>query len=123
MQANAMRSTWELYAKAWSSVDPEERRRLLQGSIAPSCVYTDPVAQSHGRAELAGVMEQFQRNMPGATIEVDAFTSHHDHALVHWRAVDASGVPRLSGADAVLFDGDGLLARITGFLEIPPPQP
>lgn len=122
MRSEAMRSTWELYAKAWSNVDADERRRLLARSIAPSCVYTDPVAHCEGRAGLAAVMEQFQRNIPGATIAVEAFTGHHNHALIHWRAVDTGGVTRLPGADAVVFDADGLITRITGFFELPPAQ-
>ncbi len=123
MQTEAMRSTWGLYAKAWSNVDDEERLRLLQESVAPSCLYLDPVARSHGREELAGVMRQFQGNMPGATIEVEAFTGHHDRALVHWRALDAGGVVRLPGADAMIFDADGLLTQISGFFEIPGTSP
>ncbi len=123
MRSETNRSAWELYAKAWSNVNPDERQELLRKSVARSCTYLDPVAQSHGREELAGVMEQFQRNMPGATIEVEAFTGHHDRALIHWRALDASGVARLPGADAVIFDADGLLAQISGFFEIPGASP
>jgi len=119
MQTEAMRSAWELYAKAWSNVGPDERQQLLRNTVAPSCVYLDPVAQSRSHAELAGVMEQFQRHIPGATIEVEGFLSHHDHALIHWRALDASGVVRLPGVDAVVFDADGLLVRIIGFFELP----
>ncbi len=116
MQNEAMRSTWELYVKGWSNVDADERRGLLEKSITPSCVYISPVAQIQGRDELTSAMEQFQQDMPGATIAVDAFTGHHDHALVHWRALDNGGVTQIPGIDSVLFDSDGRLVGITVFL-------
>ena len=119
MEPKTMRSTWERYAMGWSNVGTDERQRLLRDTVAPACVYTDPVARCQGHAELAGVMRKFQGDIPGVTIEVEAFTGHGEYALVHWRARDAGGVARLSGADAVVFGADGLMSQIIGFFELP----
>ncbi len=113
MQTETMRSVWTRYVNGWMNVDAEERQQMLQESVAPSCVYVDPDGQDQGHAGLTGRMEQFQRNFPGATIEIEKFAGHHDYALIHWRALDASGVVLLPGVDAVSFNEDGLLAQIT----------
>lgn len=118
MEPGAMRSAWELYAKAWAAVSPAERQDLLRRSVAPGCVYLDPNVRCQTHAELAAVMLRFQQSIPGPTIDVASFVSHHDVALVHWRAVDSGGTTRLPGADAVAFGPNGLMAQVTGFFGV-----
>ncbi len=119
MQPEIMRSTWDVYAKAWSNISAEERQRLLNESVSKACVYTDPRALCHGHAELTAHIQSFQKMVPGGGFETEAFTMHHNHALAHWRTVDASGAALPSGVDALVYDDEGLLVQITGF-PVPP---
>lgn len=114
-----MRSTYDLYVKGWSNITLEERQQMLQHSTAPTGIYADPISYSHGPDGLAAVMENFQRKTPGGYFEVDTFVTQHDRALIHWRALDAAGVVRFPGIDAVIFNEEGLLAHISGFFEKP----
>ena len=120
MLTESMRATWELYVKAWSTADSDERSRLLQESLAPTFRYVDPVSDCRNLAELVEVIERFQNNFPGLTIASDSWVEHHDRALAHWRVLDAGGVTRLPGVDALVFNADGLIEQVTGFFELPP---
>lgn len=122
METEAIRLRWNDYVQAWSDVGVEERKRLLQNSVAVSCVYTDPIAQCHGHAELIAHIEGFQKGLPGGRFETEAFIMHHDHALIGWHPVDANGVAQASGLDAVIFDAEGWLVQITGFAVTLPPE-
>ena len=88
----ARRATaWKNYQAAWGNVSSEDRQRLLSGSVATDCVYTDPATQRHGHAELIAYLEQFQQRMPGAYFTNEQFLEHHGQAVAHWTRVDAQG--------------------------------
>ena len=54
MNDEARLKTWNNYQAAWGPIDEDERRRLLEQSVAADCVYTDPGSQIEGTRRLDG---------------------------------------------------------------------
>jgi hypothetical protein len=111
--------TWNAYQSAWGPVGEQERRRLLERSVARNCVYTDPGSRAHGIDELAARIGQSQAKFPGARFRNDSFLEHHGQGLFHWTMYDGKGDVFLRGASFGRFGADGLLMEMTGFFEAP----
>jgi SnoaL-like domain len=111
--------TWNLYQSAWGPIGVEERRSLLERSVAQHCVYTDPASQTHGLDELAARIDQSQARFPGARFRNDSFLEHHDQALFHWTMYDGNDDVFVHGSSFGRFDDQGLLVQMTGFFKAP----
>jgi hypothetical protein len=110
-------AAWTTYQAAWSGVSRPDRQRMLDDSVAPHCVYTDPVSVSRGHRELTAKMEATQRNFPGATFRNDTFAHHHGQAIAHWTMLDRAGHAIFTGTSYARLDDDSRLAQMTGFFE------
>jgi len=110
-------ATWNTYQAAWSGVSGNDRQRMLDDSVAPHCVYTDPTSVSCGHRELTAKMQATQRNFPGATFRDDKFVHHHDQAISNWTMLDRDGNAIFAGTSYARFGDDGRLAQMTGFFE------
>ncbi len=117
------RSTWELYAKAWTAVSTVERQHLLEQSVGSDCIYSDPLVQCRGLGELIAYIEQFQQGLPGGAFSTQEFDEHHDQALATWNMVDARGTVLNPGTSFVRFDESRRLAQMTGFFSVPKAEP
>ena len=56
---------WNMYQSAWETIALDERPRLLEESVAPDILYTDPTSQTHGLDELVEHIGQFQSQFSG----------------------------------------------------------
>ena len=110
-------AAWNTYQAAWSGLCDGERQTMLDQSVAPDCVYTDPVSVSRGHRELTGKMQATQRNFPGATFRNDKFACHHGQAISHWTMFDGNGTAIFTGTSHARYGEDGRLAQMTGFFE------
>jgi pyruvate/2-oxoglutarate dehydrogenase complex dihydrolipoamide dehydrogenase (E3) component len=110
-------AAWNTYQAAWSGVSDNDRQRMLDDSVAPHCVYTDPTSVSCGHRELTAKMQATQRNFPGATFRNDKFAHHHDQAISNWTMLDRDGNAIFAGTSYARFGDDGRLAQMTGFFE------
>ena len=110
-------AAWTAYQAAWSAVSDDKRRQILDDSVAPGCVYTDPVSISHGHRELTAKMQATQRNFPGATFRNDKFAQHHGQAISNWTMLDRNGTAIFTGTSYARYGDDGRLAQMTGFFE------
>lgn len=110
-------AAWNTYQAAWSGVSDTERQRMLDESVAPDCVYTDPVSVSRGHRELTAKMQATQRNFPGATFRNDKFAQHHGQAISNWTMFDENGSAIFTGTSYARYGADGRLAQMTGFFE------
>lgn len=113
------RSTWELYAKAWTAVSTAERQHLLEQSVGSDCIYSDPYVQCQGLGELIAYIEQFQQGFPGGAFSTQEFAEHHDQALAKWNMVDARRTVLCPGTSFVRFDENRYLKQMTGFFVLP----
>jgi hypothetical protein len=110
-------ATWTAYQSAWSAVSDDKRQQMLDDSVAPDCVYTDPVSISRGHRELTAKMQATQRNFPGATFRNDTFAQHHGQAISSWTMLDRNGTAIFIGTSYARYGDDGRLAQMTGFFE------
>lgn len=119
MNGEARLKTWNTYQAAWGPIDVDERRRLLEQSVAADCVYTDPASQIEGRDALMDRIHQTQLKFPGAHFRNDSFLEHHGQGLFRWTMYDGGGRVFVKGESFGRFGDDGLLVQATGFFEIP----
>lgn len=110
-------AAWTTYQAAWSAVSGDKRQQMLDDSVAPDCVYTDPVSISRGHRELTAKMQATQRNFPGATFRNDRFAQHHVQAISTWTMLDRNGTAIFTGTSYARYGDDGRLAQMTGFFE------
>ena len=111
--------TWNIYQAAWGPVARDERRRLLEQSVAADCVYTDPTTQIEGRDALTARIDQTQLRFPGAHFRNDSFLEHHGQGLFRWTMYDAAGEVCVRGESFGRFGDDGRLVQATGFFAVP----
>ncbi len=113
-------AAWNAYARAWSETDPAARLEALAPCVNPACLYTDPLVQLTGHADLCDYMALTQEQTPGVSFVTTGFISHHERSLAHWHMVDGEGRLLLEGASYLLHDSDGRLNQMNGFFQ--PPQ-
>ena len=90
---------------------------MLDDSVSPDCVYTDPTSVSRGHRELTAKMQATQRNFPGARFRNDKFAQHHGQAVSNWTMFDGNGSAIFTGTSYARYGDDGRLAQMTGFFE------
>jgi len=115
-------ATWSVYQAAWADTTPAERTRLLEESLAESCIYADPGGIWEGRKAITGKIARFRSDMPGTVFRNHAFLFHHGWSLAHWTLFDASGDAMVSGASAAEYGSDGRIMRVTGFFPVATPS-
>lgn len=117
---NVYLATWEAYSIAWSMPDESDRLKLLELSLSPDCIYTDPLMQTIGYAQLSAYISELHKNIPGVAFVITDFKNHHDRSLAHWNMVNGNGNLLFEGASYGLYGADGRLTQMTGFFEPPP---
>ncbi len=105
---------WETYTASWAA-SPVDRRAAFEAALQDDCVYKDPNIEAKGLDEIAGYMEGFQEQMPGAGFVTRSFASHHDSALINWDMVDGDGNVVSPGTSIGVFGESGKLVSMTGF--------
>lgn len=110
-------TVWNTYQAAWSGLSDSERQAMLDQSVAPDCVYTDPASVSRGHGELTAKMQATQRNFPGAVFRNEKFLQHHGQAISHWTMLDRTGTAIFTGTSYARYADDGRLAQLAGFFE------
>ena len=107
--------TWRTYQTAWEDVPADERRRLLEASVAPTCVYSDPLAVCEGIEAIADRIERARAEAPGISFRNDDFRRHHEQCIAVWRRLTSTGEADFVGSSYGRFGDDGRLVQITGF--------
>lgn len=110
-------TNWNTYQAAWAAISDQERHGMLETSIVPDVIYTDPSSISRGYDELTSKMRATQENFPGATFRNDKFQSHHDQAVSQWTMLDGGGQPIYKGVSYARFARDARLESMIGFFE------
>ncbi len=114
----AHRSTWATYQGAWEDVTSAKRQELLNESVSDDCIYTDPVAQTNGRAELVLYIARFRESMPAGSFTNSQFIEHHDQSIAEWMLCQAD-VDVQPGSSWARFGEDGRITHVTGFFGTP----
>ena len=117
MSTDQQLQNWNTWQAAWADLPADRRRSMIEGSIAPAAVYTDPDSISRGYDEITVKMAAAQRNFPGASFRQDKFWAHHDQAISEWTMLNADGQPIFFGVSYSHFGSDDRLTSMIGFFE------
>jgi hypothetical protein len=117
MSTDQQLQNWITWQAAWADLPADRRRTMIEGSIAPEVVYTDPTSVSRGYDEIAVKMAEAQRNFPGASFRQDSFRAHHDQAISGWTMLNGDGRPIFTGVSYAHFGSDDRLTSMIGFFE------
>jgi hypothetical protein len=113
------RDTWEAYAASWKAETEDERKALFVESLAPDCIYADPITRAEGWDALMAYMNDFHDQVPGGHFVTQRFQSHHGACLVHWNMVAGDGTVLGDGVSHGRFGDGGRLVAMTGFFDTP----
>jgi hypothetical protein len=112
-------ATVEFYLNLWNETSSETRIKGIKETLAPDATYTDPLADVAGHdgidALIAGVQGQFS----GFTFKLlDAIDSNHNIARFQWELIPPGGGESIAiGSDLAVFNEDGKIRSIYGFLD------
>jgi hypothetical protein len=113
------REVWETYAASWKAETEPEKKALFAESLAPGCVYTDPIIRTEGWDELMAYMIDFHRQVPGGHFVTRRFQVHRGGCLAHWDMIAGDETVLGDGISHGRFGGDGKLVAMTGFFDVP----
>jgi hypothetical protein len=119
MSTDEQRVTWEAYVAAWKAPSREAKRAALAASVAPACVYRDPITRADGHDALIAYMLSFHEQVPGGHFETTYFLAHHDRSIARWNMRNGAGAVVSEGVSYGEYDAQGKLAAMTGFFEVP----
>ena len=117
MSTDKQLENWNTWQAAWADMPADRRRSMMEASIAPAVVYTDPESVSRGYDEIIVKMVAAQRNFPGCTFHQDKFLAHHEQAISEWTMLDGDGQPIFVGVSYARFADDDRLVSMIGFFE------
>jgi hypothetical protein len=112
-------ATVEFYLNLWNETSSETRLKGIKETLTSDATYTDPLADVAGHdgidALIAGVQGQFS----GFTFKLlHAIDSNHNIARFQWELIPPGGGESIAiGSDLAVFNEDGKIRSIYGFLD------
>ena len=119
-----MQEMVERYLAAWNETDVSRRRKLVDELWAEDGSYTDPLADAHGRAEIAGLIGAVQQQFPDFVFTLGGpVDAHHEQARFTWHLGPSGAEPVVVGFDVAVLNGGGQIRGVYGFLDKVPGYP
>jgi len=114
-----LQETWETYTSSWQATTEDAKRALCEKSLSRDCVYTDPLTQARGLAELITYMLEFHQQIPGGHFVTTEFMAHHDRSIAKWEMRDGNDTVIGDGVSYGEYDRHGKLVSMNGFFKPP----
>jgi hypothetical protein len=110
------------YLAAWNESDPGARREAVEAVWSDEGKYVDPLASVSGHDEISALIGTVQQQLPGHTFRLlDGIDSHHNVARFWWELIPVDrGHAVAEGFDVAVFDDDGRIGSVVGFLDKAP---
>jgi hypothetical protein len=107
------------YLAIWNERDDITRRARIAQLFATGATYADPMMRGSGIDGIDGMVKAAQQQFPGPRFSLHGTPDgHNDVVRFSWTlAAEGAGAPVAKGSDVAWIDGDGRLARVTGFLD------
>jgi hypothetical protein len=100
-----------------AETDQARREQALEGLATHDIRFRDRNSVIEGIGELVAQTGAYHRFMPGIRFERRGDVRQClGTALADWAAVAADGQERLRGTSVFVFDADGRIASVTGFM-------
>ena len=111
----------ERYLACWNETDANARRTLIDDLWAADAEYTDPMAEAHGRDEIAATIGAVQSQFDGFVFtQVGIADSHHRQTRFSWGLGPVDVEPIIVGFDVAVTDEAGRITTVLGFLDLVP---
>ena len=108
----------ERWFVALNELDPAIRGVLVEETWTPDGRWVDPPFEGEGHKAINGMIGSIYEHYPNHRFRrASAIDAHHDSLRIGWELVSPDGDVVLAGTDVGMLDGDGRLARVTGFFE------
>lgn len=118
LDPQTLQNAWETYVSAWKANSIEAKQNCL-ANVAETCIYTDPITQTHGQQALVDYMMQFHQQIPGGYFQTQKFMAHHNQSVAIWTMHDANGATLGDGVSYGTYNDEGKLITMTGFFDLP----
>jgi hypothetical protein len=105
----------ENYLAAFAAPAPAEQQRLLQASVAPEIVFTNPGVNGQGFSTLLAHIAGFQQKFPGGRFRLNWVRHQHGQMLAEWTQLDQQGVELLTAHSYAQVNDAGRLTHWAGF--------
>jgi hypothetical protein len=115
--------TVERWFTALNETDGSRRAGILAEAWATDGRWVDPPFEGEGHEAINGMVDAIYEHYPQHRFRrTSGVDTHHDSLRMGWELVSPDGEVVLAGTDVGTIDGDGRLARVTGFFG-PLPEP
>ncbi|MBY3416318.1 nuclear transport factor 2 family protein [Rhizobium laguerreae] len=115
VSTDILKRNWNAYLAAYGDIDPFERERLIEQSVADAVVFTNPGSEGSRRTGLIAHIEDFQTKMNGCYFETEKIFVHHGELLAAWTMHKPDGTKVATGYNFVRPDADGRFVYMAGF--------
>jgi hypothetical protein len=109
-------TTIERWFTALNETDGSRRAGLVEETWTPDGQWVDPPFEGQGHEAINGMVDAIYQQFPDHRFRrATAIDAHHDSLRIGWELVSPDGDVVIAGTDVGVLDGDGRLARVTGF--------
>jgi hypothetical protein len=109
-------TTIERWFTALNETDGSRRAPLVEQAWTPDGQWVDPPFEGQGHEAINGMVDAIYQQFPDHRFRrASAIDAHHDSLRIGWELVSPDGEVAVAGTDVGVLDGDGRLARVTGF--------
>jgi hypothetical protein len=111
-------TTVERWFTALNETDGAIRAVLVEEAWTPDGRWVDPPFEGQGHEAINGMVDAIYQQYPEHRFRrTSAIDAHHDSLRIGWELVSPDGDVVIAGTDVGTLDGDGRLARVTGFFD------
>jgi len=118
MTNKTLQQLWKTYQDAWADIAESDRERLLKRSVAEEIVYTNPLAEGQGLANLVRHVGEFQAQFPGAYFKTNKLIDQHGQLLAEWTMFNKDGSEFLTAHSYARFNEQRRLTHLAGFWQV-----
>ncbi|MBB5343888.1 nuclear transport factor 2 family protein [Tunturibacter empetritectus] len=118
MTIDSLKQLMNSYQTAYApDIAPMEQERLIRQSVSDDVVFSTPMAEGQGLANLLKHVAQFQKKNPGRYFKSNELLAHHGQLLSEWTMYNKDGSEFSSGHTHAHFNEEGRLTHLAGFFK------
>ena len=104
----------------WSDDDATRRREAFPELYDPDVRLVEPGGEGRGHDAVEDAIAGLQAVLPGNELTLDGPIGHHHGAANYrWGLGPRDGAPVAGGSDVLLLGGDGRIATLYVFIDVP----